>query len=122
MSGDPLELPVLTHSFPSRRSSDLGGPPDRNPWRIALVAAPAHPCARGTRTSMCSVGLEPTFGLGYSLRFPFAFFCALCGPFCFTLSQVPSPVPHSARLERSEERRVGKECVSKCRSRGSPYQ
>src|SRR3546814_9919287 len=23
--------------------------------------------------------------------------------------------------ERSEERRVGKECVSKCRSRGSPY-
>src|SRR3546814_12312814 len=24
-------------------------------------------------------------------------------------------------LERSEERRVGKECVSTCRSRGSPY-
>src|SRR3546814_20146766 len=24
--------------------------------------------------------------------------------------------------ERSEERRVGKECVSQCRSRGSPYQ
>src|SRR3546814_10898863 len=24
-------------------------------------------------------------------------------------------------LERSEERRVGKECVSKCRSRWSPY-
>src|SRR3546814_20037088 len=26
-----------------------------------------------------------------------------------------------ARAERSEERRVGKECVSKCRSRWSPY-
>src|SRR3546814_4629855 len=26
-----------------------------------------------------------------------------------------------ARVERSEERRVGKECVSTCRSRGSPY-
>src|SRR3546814_18897933 len=25
------------------------------------------------------------------------------------------------RFERSEERRVGKECVSTCRSRGSPY-
>src|SRR3546814_14839391 len=25
------------------------------------------------------------------------------------------------RLDRSEERRVGKECVSTCRSRGSPY-
>src|SRR3546814_13387850 len=28
--------------------------------------------------------------------------------------------PH-ARIERSEERRVGKECVSTCRSRWSPY-
>src|SRR3546814_13516001 len=27
----------------------------------------------------------------------------------------------SRRLERSEERRVGKECVSACRSRWSPY-
>src|SRR3546814_12343604 len=27
----------------------------------------------------------------------------------------------SAYLERSEERRVGKECVSTCRSRWSPY-
>src|SRR3546814_19795979 len=28
----------------------------------------------------------------------------------------------SVRLDRSEARRVGKECVSKCRSRWSPYQ
>src|SRR3546814_12441560 len=27
---------------------------------------------------------------------------------------------HYTSLDRSEERRVGKECVSKCRSRGSP--
>src|SRR3546814_13525520 len=27
----------------------------------------------------------------------------------------------TVEIERSEERRVGKECVSKCRSRGSPY-
>src|SRR3546814_2040500 len=27
---------------------------------------------------------------------------------------------HFAQLQRSEERRVGKECVSTCRSRGSP--
>src|SRR3546814_15329751 len=26
-----------------------------------------------------------------------------------------------AQIQRSEERRVGKECVSTCRSRGSPY-
>src|SRR3546814_15028182 len=29
--------------------------------------------------------------------------------------------PLEAPLERSEERRVGKECVSTCRSRWSPY-
>src|SRR3546814_13439853 len=28
---------------------------------------------------------------------------------------------HQWQRERSEERRVGKECVSTCRSRGSPY-
>src|SRR3546814_15869023 len=30
-------------------------------------------------------------------------------------------VPLRSQAERSEERRVGKECVSTCRSRGSPY-
>src|SRR3546814_12096596 len=29
--------------------------------------------------------------------------------------------PEHERLDRSEERRVGKECVSTCRSRWSPY-
>src|SRR3546814_2849117 len=33
----------------------------------------------------------------------------------------PSWVPEIARTIRSEERRVGKECVSTCRSRWSPY-
>src|SRR3546814_17249063 len=28
---------------------------------------------------------------------------------------------HTLALQRSEERRVGQECVSTCRSRGSPY-
>src|SRR3546814_10795047 len=31
------------------------------------------------------------------------------------------PAASSARVSRSEERRVGKECVSTCRSRWSPY-
>src|SRR3546814_15661129 len=46
-----------------------------------------------------------------------------------SLMQMPAikPALHAAMLEdwnaldRSEERRVGKECVSKCRSRWSPY-
>src|SRR3546814_1930610 len=33
---------------------------------------------------------------------------------------IPHPIPHN-RPERSEERRVGKECVSTCRSRWAPY-
>src|SRR3546814_16377284 len=32
------------------------------------------------------------------------------------------PRPASSATNRSDERRVGKECVSTCRSRGSPYQ
>src|SRR3546814_11977930 len=33
----------------------------------------------------------------------------------------PSPMAFSEVFTRSEERRVGKECVSTCRSRWSPY-
>src|SRR3546814_18883870 len=32
------------------------------------------------------------------------------------------PYPERSTIERSEERRVGKDCVSTCRSGGSPYQ
>src|SRR3546814_20436345 len=32
-----------------------------------------------------------------------------------------NPFPASDTINRSEERRVGKECVSTCRSRWSPY-
>src|SRR3546814_5546853 len=35
--------------------------------------------------------------------------------------QAPSPFASSCVCRRSEERRVGKECVSTCRSRWSPY-
>src|SRR3546814_16820137 len=36
--------------------------------------------------------------------------------------ELQQPVEHDRRqIERSEERRVGKECVSTCRSRWSPY-
>src|SRR3546814_2979811 len=35
--------------------------------------------------------------------------------------QKDDDVAHLSKRERSEERRVGKECVSTCRSRWSPY-
>ena len=34
---------------------------------------------------------------------------------------VPTTFPNPTVVQRSEERRVGKECVSLCRSRWSPY-
>src|SRR3546814_8842433 len=46
---------------------------------------------------------------------------------CATRASTPSNFSSSRRrlrsstVTRSEERRVGKECVSTCRSRGSPY-
>src|SRR3546814_16923208 len=36
-------------------------------------------------------------------------------------TQPPFYLMHDGILQRSEERRVGKECVSTCRSRWSPY-
>src|SRR3546814_4426686 len=37
------------------------------------------------------------------------------------LAHVAQILPEICTLDRSEERRVGKECVSTCRSRWSPY-
>src|SRR3546814_14818119 len=41
--------------------------------------------------------------------------------FASLLSAESKPFPPSQLHDRSEERRVGKECVSTCRSRWSPY-
>src|SRR3546814_2564126 len=40
---------------------------------------------------------------------------------CGHLATLERPDPVKAALRRSDERRVGKECVSTCRSRWSPY-
>src|SRR3546814_17583574 len=46
---------------------------------------------------------------------------ALCSKdSCISLTGDPAE-PAAGRCPRSEERRVGKECVSTCRSRWSPY-
>src|SRR3546814_17977823 len=37
------------------------------------------------------------------------------------LAEMAGIAAQARRAERSEERRVGKECVSQCRTRGSPY-
>src|SRR3546814_19885072 len=42
-------------------------------------------------------------------------------PFGHTIGGATSRAVLDVRIDRSEERRVGKECVSTCRSRWSPY-
>src|SRR3546814_2962233 len=45
----------------------------------------------------------------------------LCGGRCAFGNPGRQPYARSSHSQRSEERRVGKECVSTCRSRWSPY-
>src|SRR3546814_9827553 len=45
----------------------------------------------------------------------------LCIAMLFTKVRIPHPLVTLSTVLRSEERRVGKECVSTCRSRWSPY-
>src|SRR3546814_12139391 len=97
-------------------------------------------CALVTGVQTCAL---PISAVGMSLASSNAFpsFCTLCALVIETIdvpasprttvSELPavaatsmcSPVSSTCRIVfRSEERRVGKECVSTCRYRASPYQ
>src|SRR3546814_5479374 len=70
-------------------------------------------------SDVCSSDLLASgcFGDHYGLHFRDGVCCFILAPNCTTsLLSTTSPRPR-----RSEERRVGKECVSTCRSRWSPY-
>src|SRR3546814_19384925 len=127
------DLHVLTHAFPTRRSSDLL--PALPPLALAfakasavavlpspnlflgfafasmanvrtranaevLINSPLIITGLLVRSTPAAEANDPTAGIGYLSN----------------IAQLPS-----SRLRRSEERRVGKECVSKCSSRWSPY-
>src|SRR3546814_18646456 len=69
------------------------------------------------------LALGPQWGLAYDELIPYATPCFVM----FGLGAIPSGwladkwSREGMMLVRSEERRVGKECVSTCRSRWSPY-
>src|SRR3546814_20533098 len=46
---------------------------------------------------------------------------AYCGTRFIVTPESSAPEEHKAALIRSDERRVGKECVSTCKSRWAPY-
>src|SRR3546814_8721460 len=76
-------------------SSDLWNLPDGDAVSAQLRALPLYPCF--TDIEVIPLAPHPNF------------------------PQFARPAETHEKPARSEERRVGQECVSPCRSRGSPY-
>src|SRR3546814_14841358 len=93
--------PEAVHSTPGCLHC-LRAPTESFSW--APASGPS--CATGCRDS------GPAFVVGDT--------CRQTAPTGAPLD-VPHPHPQSVHFARSEARRVGKECVSTCRSRWSPY-
>src|SRR3546814_13885475 len=94
---------ALPISSRASRSSNSPGPQPRSSTRRAPLSSNALTTV-SSRSSCNSLAIHAT-------------------PFCSnaTLVQGSSQRHPCWRARRSEERRVGKECVSTCRSRWSPY-
>src|SRR3546814_3981143 len=80
-------------------------------------------CALVTGVQTCAlpiylVSTAGAFVLGLAVLL---FLVDLARNFRFTVDDDAGNTYGGGTLERSEERRVGKECVSTCRSRWSPY-
>src|SRR3546814_2211006 len=67
-------------------------------------------CALVTGVQTCALPILPRVAIGAGVNWNYPF-----GPFRIDFAYA------LRKEERSEERRVGKECVSTCRSRWSPY-
>src|SRR3546814_19741458 len=144
-SGDHRDLPVLTHSFPTRRSSDLGriGADERDRRRGGLQVQ--KPVALGeieelalpmVQPAFWCVGLlirlDPEIEAGQIWRLFHAFGNdGVAGGVALLHHSLDAErgnlllaragnVEGVDELVRSEERRVGKECVSTCRYRWWP--
>src|SRR3546814_15270610 len=98
-------------------------PPAPSPWLPSSLLATWFgagllPGAPGTWGSLAAL----PFGVGlYWLAGPLSLAAAAAGLFVVGLWAARSYERMAAIKDRSEERRVGKECVSTCRSRGSAY-
>src|SRR3546814_3446157 len=76
-------------------------------------------CALVTGVQTCAL---PIFsGNAEQLPFEDNVFDSIAGTLVFCTIPDPGKALREIRRVRSEERRVGKECVSTCRSRWSPY-
>src|SRR3546814_13726866 len=120
-SGDHRALHILTHPSPTRRSSALQRRPRLSEITGTDTSA-AHmqmkllPVSRfHTAAMLWSSPLKSAYRQRSHVRFLALSLAGLTG-ICLSVSaRAMPPAP------RSEERRVGKECVSTCRSRWAPF-
>src|SRR3546814_20082700 len=107
------------HQWPASRNRAARFPSASNSPHARHFGA-AHRARSRNRTWVHVVAKSPT-----------ALPCVLLQNFVFEVNRYiyppiadpcyGAPVPMTSSSRRSEERRVGKECVSTCRSRWSPY-
>src|SRR3546814_9416336 len=79
--GDHLDLHVLTHSVPTRRSSDLSAAAARASWTISGTGSTGVPTDRSTTPSACAAASalrseEHTSELQSLMRISYAVFCS----------------------------------------------
>src|SRR3546814_19611445 len=94
-----------------------------NTLKVAAIAEASGIASYGGTMLDSSIGTAAALHV-YATLPTMPFGCELLGPWVLadTLTQTQLEIKDfEIRLPRSEERRVGKECVSTCRSRWSPY-
>src|SRR3546814_17824884 len=107
----------------------IGLPSFRHPLRVAYVLVPERGSLSPELVARCAhvVKIPTRFSINLSLAGALVMYDRLIslGRFAPRPGRPGGPTeslpPHVHGQPRSEERRVGKECVSTCRSRWSPY-
>src|SRR3546814_11312410 len=113
----------MTHSFPTRRSSDLFDGLIQPVRDLSISISGAYTDAYYTKLQVSPVlqtaGLIPTNAIDNKFPYVPSWTYGIGAEYSPQLGDVGQLLLR-ADLYRSEERRVGKECVSTCRSRWSP--
>src|SRR3546814_19678186 len=105
----------MTHSCPTRLAADL---PSHSTTRDAIsvyLQQRDRACPTGDDLFISNNGRAPSKSAVSNVFIHLARQLGFRGPV-----GTPGPRLHDLRHSRSEERRVGKECVSTCRSRWRP--
>src|SRR3546814_19788364 len=92
-------------------------------WSSDLCSSDLHAMKASDLLVQCleNEGVEYIFGVPGEENADFMLSLEKSEKIRFILTRHEQGAAFMAEIYRSEERRVGKECVSKCRSRWSPY-